>query len=326
MKYSFYCYDSDKNDLEKFLNCGQQILEEFKNKILELQKKADENTGKIMPVQSLLNYFSTKSIMSYHEGSGWYFKPNYKIAAKNALEETELKYKTGKEIHEKNLIAIENNKQVIEKIKLFMSNIGIPNSHYEKDTKSRARYPKDLEVRSGFLNDITRHISTDDGYKYFEDSYKRQIERIAAFEKEEEKKEQDIIRATESKEKEQKNRTLQSVLIIKYGLDYESSWESIRDEILSRDKYLRLGYYLEKNRGDWNDGCDYAETGLENFKIECDEDQKIYNEINDLCVNFGENPDGRCFRDCEYNYSYLYSKANAELYNDLQKIKEVKDL
>jgi len=35
--------------------------------------------------------------------------------------------------------------------------------------------------------------------------------------------------------------------------------------------------------------------------------------------------DGRIFRDCQYNYNFLYGKANQDLFNDLQKLEEFKE-
>lgn len=78
--------------------------------------------------------------------------------------------------------------------------------------------------------------------------------------------------------------------------------------ILSKNKYLHLAHYLQKNRGDWSDGYSYAETGLENFSIESDTDQKIYDEIKELIDDWDF--DGRCFRDCNWNYSVLFGMVD----------------
>lgn len=318
MKNDFYCWDNDKSDVEQVLNCGVQVLEELKKKILELQKKADENTGKIMPVESVSDLIrNPSSIMSFHEGSGWYFKPDYKTAIKLANEYAEEQLKIGKEKHEKNLIAIENNKQVIEKIKLFMSNVGIPSSRRVRDYQTRKRGINYKDETAGYISDCN-HIITYDGFDSLERSYKRLKEAIVKFEKEEEQKIREKIQAEEKIKKDESDKMVKAALIVKYGLDYNSSWETIRDTILNKDKYLYLAYYLNENRNDWNDGCDSARHGLSNFPVVTEDDQKIYDEIQGLCDDW--DGDGRCFRDCLYNYDYLYEIADKDLYNDLQKI------
>lgn len=102
--------------------------------------------------------------------------------------------------------------------------------------------------------------------------------------------------------------------------DAESSEWTIREKILSQDKYLRLAYYLEQNRNDWNDGCDYAETGLNGFTIETTQDQEIYDSIQALIDDW--DGDGRCFRDCAWGYGELYGLVeNQQLLDDLEQLK-----
>jgi len=117
------------------------------------------------------------------------------------------------------------------------------------------------------------------------------------------------------------------LLLAKYDLDLTQDWEDLLDIVINKNKYLYLAYYLEKNRGDWNDGYSYAETGLDNFTIENELDQDIHNDIYSYIENW--DGDGRVFRDCNYNYSYLYgivADLESDLYKDFQVIKEnVKD-
>lgn len=88
--------------------------------------------------------------------------------------------------------------------------------------------------------------------------------------------------------------------------------------VLRKDKYLRLAYYLEKNRGDWSNGYDYAEEGLKGFRIESDIDISIADEIDILMSD--DDVDGRVFRDCKYNYNFLKTLVNRDVlaeYNNL---------
>lgn len=74
---------------------------------------------------------------------------------------------------------------------------------------------------------------------------------------------------------------------------------------------------MYRTRCDWNDGFYKVEDALENFNIENDQDNEIYNCVQELLVS--EDQDGRIFRDCEWNYDTLYSLIeNEELLQDAQ--------
>lgn len=102
-----------------------------------------------------------------------------------------------------------------------------------------------------------------------------------------------------------------------------SDVHTIRDVILSKDKYLMLGYWLMRNREDWNDGYGYAEVGLSQFSIDSAEDAEIHASLTDIINRSYEEGgiDGRVFRDCEYSYGYLFGKVNDQsLFKDYEKI------
>ena len=111
---------------------------------------------------------------------------------------------------------------------------------------------------------------------------------------------------------------------IKYGTEFKEIDDAI-DSMLGRDKYLRLAYWLEKNRGDWSDGPEYARVGMEGFKIDPakPEDAAISKEIWGFISDW--DGDGRVFRDCTWNYSTLYGMADADLRADLAKLQEHED-
>jgi len=103
-------------------------------------------------------------------------------------------------------------------------------------------------------------------------------------------------------------------------LTENDSERDLLDVILEKDKYLRLGHYLLKNREDWNDGYSYAENGLNGFIVESDEDGLIAADIQNCIDNW--DGDGRCFRDCQYNYDHCFSLVKDEqLYKDYQLVK-----
>lgn len=101
-------------------------------------------------------------------------------------------------------------------------------------------------------------------------------------------------------------------LCTQVGIDpLESDRNCILDALLAKDKYLRLAHYLERNRNDWSDGYHFARTGLNGFEVVSDDDQAIATEIGDLLDD--DEVDGRCFRDCHYNYGVLYGLADQSL-------------
>ena len=112
-------------------------------------------------------------------------------------------------------------------------------------------------------------------------------------------------------------------LCLKYQLDPVATTQSdLLELLLGKNKYLRLAYYLEKNRGDWNDGPSYAECGLNGFTIETPDDQLIYDDINGYISDW--DGDGRVFRDCTWNYSRIYAEfVSEELLTDFKSINEV---
>lgn len=224
------------------------------------------------------------------------------------------------EVTEQNKPLIANNAKVAAKITDIMKHIGIPDNFSVRDFKSRARYPKYDTHIAGYKSDLLREckltVSKPDEascLRSIEEGYNNAI--LAAKKKTAEKE-------AESKLKKQIHEL--ALLRAKYTPDNpESSAWLIREEILKKDKYLMLGYWLEENRNDWNDGCSFAEKGLDCFKIETDLDREIYNDIDSNCGE-GWDGDGRCFRDCQYNYDALYAMCEEEsLKADLNKLKEL---
>ena len=79
-----------------------------------------------------------------------------------------------------------------------------------------------------------------------------------------------------------------------------------------------MAHYLQKNRGDWNNGSHYAELGLSEFTVENEIDRKIEDCIQHEIDNF---EDGRQFRDCEWNYDVIFDMVdNAELMTDYEHV------
>ena len=290
---------------------AKEYIDKLVNKINSLQETIDNLTGKIIPVNPYTFGRVMASVYSYNN-------------PKKARNEVEKLYQENIKIRDENKPAYENNLKVYSAIMNILKNAGIKEQYFDYPS-SKARQKKWIDYH--WKSEIRSQISTID---YFENTvenvYKRKIKEIEEWEK---KIEQENIQKQRELEKQQKDiekKKVIAVMTVKYNLDIMSEAEDILYGLLNKNKYLHLAHYLEKNRGDWSDGYDYAEMGLSQFEIENSLDQKIYNNINNCIENWC--CDGRVFRDCEYSYDILFdmvSKQDNELYNDYCKVKEYID-
>jgi hypothetical protein len=228
-------------------------------------------------------------------------------------------------IHDSNVEKIKVNKEIKNKITDIMDAIGIPNSYrhgYFKTTRSRN---KTWETKkAGYIEDLDKHVKT---YNQKVPEFKEIIKEI---EVQREKCLREIREVESKKEKEKREaQKIQEIALLRAKYTPKNAmadlWE-IREALLAKCKYLRLAYWLEKNRGDWNDGYSYAETGLNSFKVENDTDKKIYANISE-CIESGiDGVDGRVFRDTEWNYTRIRSLCeNDDLISDVEKIQEFEE-
>lgn len=87
------------------------------------------------------------------------------------------------------------------------------------------------------------------------------------------------------------------------------------------NKYLHLAHWLNRNREDWSDGYSYAEVGINNFKVENEQDREILDSLLAL-IDENWDGDGRVFRDTKWNYDALYSLVPEDLRSDFMICRE----
>lgn len=307
------------------------VVEEHQRVVSELTKLKND-AAKIMEIQK---YPSLPTQYNYPSEISKLFQ----YVSADSLDEVKEKHLATIEQYKQSVLkikvenekAINNNLITIQTIKAYMSTIGIPEYHHIRDPKSRARWPKQIKVESGYLQDIRRYIPIGDGYSSAiasADAAAKAVEK-SAVERLNTITELENIKLADKAEKE-KNLLL-AEMILKYQLDRDQT-DCMKDviyQLIKKDKYLYLAHYLRLNRGDWNDGSSYAETGIEGFVPETDQEQQIIASLIELCNNDDGYFDGRVFRDCQWNYDRLYGIAetrNKDLYQDYNRLVQYKAL
>ena len=225
-------------------------------------------------------------------------------------------YSIDKKTDEENINSSKINSVTRDAVILMLKNLGVPTSKYEyPSSRSKKRDWIPCVWSSEIFHAFKTYSSSLESSKIklietFDKIYKLNEDKKKA----EEKKKQDEISRKESE------REL-AFLLSKYNLSITDDWNDLQRAIISKNKYLYLAHYLRLNRGDWNDGYSYAETGLSRFDVETPTDKEIYYEISNIVETY-EDIDGRYFRDCEWNYDALFSLAKEqdnELFDDYQK-------
>lgn len=240
----------------------------------------------------------------------------------NLFKIIEVIYEYDLKTHQENIKKVNDNKKLIEQIFNILEQVGIKTTYYGYKT---SRSKKETKLLYNFPQEIGSQIPTNYPENKLEKLKEDKINIIKRLFNEEIEKIKEERRKKEEEQKQKERNKKLALLLAKYDLDLDNDWNDVLSKILEKDKYLNLAYHLELNREDWSDGYWYAEFGLDNFKIENELDQKIYNDISSYWEDFC---DGRVFRDCEYNYSVLYNMVkqnNPELYKDFEVVIENMD-
>jgi len=277
--------------------------------ISELQGKLDAKTGKVMAVKSAsLMGKRRSSISNYGESYD-----SYECVAGKARGHAYALFNECKEVHNGNEPALENNKQLVKTIHDFMSNIGINKTYSASYYKTERSRTKTHETRrAGYVSDISRLITTDDGFQEADRDYKAMLQDIDKYvlEKETEKKNRE--KQEEAIAKAELSTRLLGAMQERYGLTGE--WEDVLEHLLNLDKYLSLAHGMWRNRCDWNDGFHFAESALARFHAETDQDKEIADDVSSAIDEW--DGDGRVFRDIEWNYDRIFGLVPEGLLGD----------
>ena len=233
--------------------------------------------------------------------------------ARKALEEWWAK---SVEAHTQNKVVIAHNAVIRQAVLCVLDSIGLGRKQSVEVSRRRG-IPKYATHTADWVSAVNRATPTEDNfdmaerdYKVYQGDIKKWEQRIAA-------EKQEAKRKREAEEQARLAERKAGALATRYGASVSASPEEVLTAILNSNKYLRLAYYLAKNRGDWSDGCSLAETGLDGFSVESAEDKEIYADLARHISDWGG--DGRVFRDTVWNYDRLFFKVQAEcpqLYKD----------
>lgn len=316
-------------------------LSHYENERADLRRKSDANVSpyhKLKPYPSISDYKS--GWVHLDRSNEWFSDFHYhgyangNLATTSAVKEryAQLSKLLDKYVSDCESIALENeplaaeNKELIAKIKAIMDAAGIPESYYAYEKPSPRAKEKSVKKPAGYIQDLNRLVQTaapvrvqvDDLRQRLKSKYNDAFSKASALESEKEKQ-------------REKERALHELALFraKYTPENPHSYASnIIDSVLSKNKYLHMAYWLERQRGDWSDGFWQAELALNAFVPESDLDNDILECIQGIYDSSVENGDidGRVFRDCEYNYGVLYGMVEDEqLKADLNRLKEIVD-
>lgn len=239
--------------------------------------------------------------------SSW-SKPSAKQVADRAMSELEKARAADIKTHEENAPAIDNNLAVVARVTVLMTEIGMPKTWSERDTKSRSRYPKSITRGAGWIDDLQRHCKVTDGFDHATLTYERLKREYLAYAEQAEKEAAEANRKAEQArtaeiEKRKADMELASMLI-KYSLSIESTWDDVLEHLRGKDQRLDLAVAMEQTRGDWSDGPYRVRDALGRFTINTDEDKEIAADVAECLYDFS---DGRVFRDTAWSYSAIYA-------------------
>lgn len=312
----------------KYVKNVDEAFDFVKGLMTALEKKAESNIASVMK----LNKITMPSVANTYAANAFKYGSSYYERDPKTIEEVESKLSSLLEKaeverlkvvaeHEANLPAIENNQKVRDKITQIMKDIGIPNNYSTSEFKTQRSRTKTTTTHSaGYLGDLQRNVPVSDEsermltlIKSAVDSFKRHADTLKANIRKE-------LQEAEKTEKAKKEILAKARLQVKYNLDEDFVWSDVLEVLDKKDKYFMLARAMEDTRNDWNDGYGRVQYAIARFEVTSEEDREIFDEIHDLANDY-EDIDGRIFRDCEFNYSFLYGKVSEEILNDYETLK-----
>lgn len=300
-------------ELDRIKEYVPKIEAELQKKDNEISKLKNNDFGKLQQFKSY-DWSEYKGIRETQE-SYWGIKRRPYSSPDEAQKQLDCVYDKIKVVVANNEKVSQHNTAMLDKLLALCQSMGMESTTRQRKPRTRNTYET---VNAEWWNKIRAAIPT---WHY---SARSPAEQYNIYKKEIDDWRNQIVKDKLLEEKAEADRLAErkknvnlGYLITKYGLDEDVHEDDILDDILNRCKYLKLAHYMQANRNDWNDGPDYAECGLNGFTTANEVDNLIYDEISNLIANW--DGDGRCFRDCKWNYSVLFDMVDTDLREDYNK-------
>lgn len=243
-----------------------------------------------------------------HRMTGSYREPTMQAVADRALSELAAARKLDIETHEKNLLALENNRLVVDHLTAINTALGMPDGWQARDPNSRARIPKTIRYQAGWRQDIAQHVRTSDGFDIATSTYERLLATYTEYKKQADRDAEQKKAAADRAEAEKLAKRKADLAFVticqRYDLPLDSEWSDVLENLRQREQRLDLAIAMQDVRGDWNEGCGAVEYALSRFTIRTDEDKDIANDVLGCTHDF---EDGRVFRDTSWSYGRLFA-------------------
>lgn len=213
-------------------------------------------------------------------------------------------------IREENKLICARNKVLVDKVTAFLEPLGLPDHKVYRAPTSKRRDARGTTDRYGWRDSLRSVVTTDFTWDALDRVYK---DRLDGIKKERERLDQERAKIAAAKLREEaklETEVARREVTRGVGLPVGAEWYEVMSALIAKNKYLRLAYWMERNRGDWSDGFDYARTGLNGFTVENETDARIAACIQGHIDDW--DGDGRVFRDCEWNYGRLFEMAKEQ--------------
>ena len=304
--------------LESIISSAKRVQDELDKKDAEIARLSTP-LGKFQPYQKTERVewrsFGTRK-------PGDWFDPTLETEKKRH-EETLIAMNAQLEIAKQNAVIWKANGELLSKVIDLVAAVGLVKT-WSKTTYGRKikTTTEDSPWYAALRASCPRPPHTESDDKVWIDnlnqSFKTYSEALAAKEKAAKAK----IEA-EEKQRKETAKIIKVAMQINYEGDMSAvTADELMDDLRARDKYLDLAAAMEETRGDWSDGFGRVKHALGRFKIEDDRDAAIVDDVSSCA--YGEETDGRIFRDCDWNYGKIYELANDKIaawYNELAEFK-----
>lgn len=298
-----------------------ESLQNLTGYIEAMKKKLEENIPVVQKLEKLPSIISVTTSSfenkNYYGGKIPHTEESLARKKEELLDKLEKEWAAVQKTHEENLPKIKNNETVVAYVTRLMGHIGIPSTYSQYETPPRGRTKKWVTKSAGWHDDLCRSCLTSDGFASCEYSYKQVKQNII----DTYNKLVQEVREVARKEQQERAKSAKGMFLAKMQVKYElpetADIDDVKAAILAKDKYLMLADAMLATRNDWSDGFYRVERAYNVFDVVTGDDDDIAECVSTILQ--GDERDGRVFRDCEYNYDYLFQKVDSQLMEDYNK-------